>query len=278
MIEENIERSKLIYSQHDFDKIIKLIHEKPWTFKYNKGISNLWNKCLNHDEKSLIEELIYRFNIFNSDDVENFLIEMASIITDMWELPVENTIISALADNSKPDSSHSVIQSLKGHLTKKYELYSDIVKASHDIKENGVIVIVDDFVGTATSISKKVAYVRNLMQKKGIRNYSIKFIAYLGMKTSSIALDVLNIDYKIIKIMKKGISDYCAPEVSQSKKNVMKRLESEFKINSKFSLGFLESEALFKIQSYNISNNVFPVFWINKTNDNQNFESIFKRG
>ncbi|MCA5006115.1 phosphoribosyltransferase-like protein [Sphingobacterium bovistauri] len=278
MFAESIERSRLIYSQTDLEKIIKIISENNWTFKYHKGITNLWNKCANDDEKNLIEELIHRFLIFTSDDIEDFLINMASLINDDWKLTPENTIISSIADDSKPDSSHTVIQSLKGHLKNKYRLFANIVQAAHEIKTNDVLIIVDDFVGSATSISSKVKYVKSLLLEKGISEYQIKFMCFLGMKSSTIPLDELGIEYFIIKKIKKGISDYHTPEISIEKKETMRRLESEFNIASKFSLGFLESEALFKIQSYNISNNVFPVFWINKTKDKKDFESIFRRG
>ena len=79
--------------------------------------------------------------------------------------------------------------------------------------------------------------------------------------------------------LKKGISDFYHEEDLEIKKNIMLTLESKLLKGRKsdyFPFGYKKSESLFSIESYNIPNNVFPIFWWEKT-ENGYRNTMFKR-
>lgn len=84
-------------------------------------------------------------------------------------------------------------------------------------------------------------------------------------------------------ILKKGISDYFESDEAENYKREITMLENKFEPNcnnmhiAAYSLGYAQSEAIFTFESYNIPDNVFPIFWWPEIKPRTKRRLLFKR-
>lgn len=101
------------------------------------------------------------------------------------------------------------------------------------------------------------------------------------MEFSKEALDKLVIEYFSYYWLKKGISELVPPQYKTVSLQSMEELED--KLLKKYGkrrlpkFGYKESETLFALESQNIPNNVFPIFWWPYLNDKSERTTFFKR-
>ena len=279
-----IPRCKNLLPREEFFRL-KNIHDKsPWLAYENVlGLYELWEltDCENH--KEMLEFLISRFSYVDSEGVRDACKSIANQIQSVWALSSDNTIITAICDNTDPDGSQYVLQAMKNKFSANWRnsFYNAITNAVHKVGRGYNLVIIDDFIGTGNTVVRKVKYVRNTLEELGIEGVSIYVCSLAAMNFSGIVVaDVVKNSYSYM-YLHKGISEL-APEVKRGTYTAaMHALEAHLYWSSKkrkrYSFGYDKSEALFSLETTNVPNNVFPIFWWPLLNPGVDRSTILRR-
>lgn len=117
------------------------------------------------------------------------------------------------------------------------------------------IVLIDDYIGSGESAIGCISY----LEKHEIDRNKIDIIALVAQEEAVRILKDEGIMVYSALTRKKGISDKYKEDEIENKISIMKRIESNLKVDSKYSLGYNKTEAL--ISLIKTPNNTFPVFW-----------------
>ena len=94
-------------------------------------------------------------------------------------------------------------------------------------------------------------------------------------------MDRLNIPYYSVHWLSKGISEKIALVQRANAIKAMEDLEAKLKENVSGrrlqNFGYKKSESLFALESNNIPNNVFPIFWWTRLKDDTLRKTLFHR-
>lgn len=239
--------------------------------RYKPGLSNILNECKTTDHLWLIKELLNKFTIASSSELEDCTEKMADFIQNKWALSPTDSYICALADSDRPDGSQSIIRSLETNLSRSWKnsIFNNIEPALN--LEKKTIVIVDDFLGSGKKASDKID---EIIQYGDTNNFvfEIYVCALAGMEESYRFLkNKIGNDHVFYGIvLEKGITSLANKEDRLKAINSMIELEqpilpiAPYPRNKKFqeyNFGYKYSEALFFQEGANIPNNVFPIFW-----------------
>ncbi|OPC55096.1 hypothetical protein DSC47_11135 [Elizabethkingia miricola] len=289
MSDEILLKAKETISFDDFQRIMELLKKYKWLFKNSEGLYNLWAICNNDGQKKLIEHLLKNFTYTTSQELEDAGKQIVDIIVNKWEWRPENTFIVAKCDDRKPDGSQLFLQSIKNKFPYNWNssnFFNNLLEAAHNINNDSNIILIDDFIGTGDTIKSKYKYFSKKLRDRGITNYCIKIISFAAMDFSRAKLNSLNdnIEYYSFLWLKKGIRELIL-DVKEQKKAIaeMKNIESNLAESFKHlklvrhSLGYKESEALFNLESFNIPNNVFPIFWWPNLKEKKYHQTMFRR-
>ena len=143
--------------------------------------------------------------------------------------------------------------------------YNAITNAVHKVECGFNLVIIDDFIGTGNTVVRKAKYVRKTVEELGIDGVSIYVRSLAAMNFSkSVVANVVKDQYSYM-YLHKGISEL-APEVKRGMYTAeMHALEDHLywsrNKRKMFSFGYEKSEVLFSLDTTNVPNNVFPIFW-----------------
>ena len=99
--------------ESDFRKLLKLGMEFDWLCQREEAFMEMWMDATDKNKKTLIEYLIRHFLYVDSKLADVFCNEIAHHIVDIWKLQAENTFVSAICDNNRPDGSQVIVQKLK---------------------------------------------------------------------------------------------------------------------------------------------------------------------
>jgi hypothetical protein len=257
-----------ITKKEDFNKLIGLLYEIPWLTGYRESLVELlMDFCDSEDHWKLLHDMLKRFEFFDSGKRCACWTAMASQIVTMWHLDPRKTQIVAMTNDSRPDSSQSVLQMLKGPLSK---LDTDYIKVNRlDLVEKHItncpnIVLVDEFMGSGDSAVRNIAYIKTILQKQQLTQYQIKLCVVAAMEHAMPRIEQENVEMYAYVLLKKGISGYYAGEELEKYKRIMLGMES--KLDQKdgslyFPFGYKQSEALYGADEGNAVNNLFPIFW-----------------
>ncbi|WP_198321297.1 phosphoribosyltransferase [Qipengyuania flava] len=218
-------------------------------------------------------ELLDKFRYLDGDSYSEAIRSLAHHISITLSLAPDRTAISAREVSAYSDSSQMVAYHLKaiGGLPPEWTT-NKFVSGLKEIGEMDIdeVVLVDEFLGTGESMEKSVAYVRELGAANG-RNFRIHCAVIAGMDFGLSRLqetaDSVYAEYSL----KKGISGEYPTELVSEKIAIMDRLESQLSQSSsrgklsRHNLGYKKSEALYSRHEGNTPNNVFPIFWWEKT-------------
>ena len=248
------------------------------------ALFELWCLADNEEQKKLIEFLIHNFLYVNGKDLDWGCKSIVNQIEIGWGLTAENTIITATCNNSNPDGSQMILQRIKNKLSGEWRekmLYNSLPVAANVLQENNNIVMVDDFIGTGNTMYRKVNYLLEILSKRNIEKYSIYIVSIAAMNFAKETLENLNIPYYSVHWLLKGISEKINLPERMNAIKAMETLEAKLKdevFGRKLpKFGYKQSESLFAIESNNIPNNVFPIFWWTHLKDNTLRKTLFHR-
>lgn len=288
MSEEILLKSKDQLNYNDFQRLLKLHKNFDWLYHSTEGLYDLWSICDNENQKKLIENLINNFTYTTSKELNESGEEIAKLIEEKWLLKPSNTFLVAKCDDRKPDGSQAFLQSLKNKFSHEWEgknFYNNLLEAAHKIEDDSNIVLVDDFIGTGETIKSKYKYFVKKLTERGIKNYNIRIVSFAAMEFSKSRLDSLTeVEYHSVIWLKKGITELISDAKEQrtansEMKNLENKLSDTYKsLNlTKHSFGYKGSESLFTLESFNIPNNVFPIFWWPQLKNKTYYKTLFKR-
>jgi len=287
---KDIPRSSSKISYDVFIKLVELMKKNEWLCDETEALVELWNFCDEEHQQILIEELLNDFKYLNSKDLKNLGREVANHIREKWELTHRGTKVVAISDTKEADGSQAFLQSIKNKFVFEGSEWSErnfvnsLPKAAHSVRSNQTLILIDDFVGTGNTLDRKYEWLTKTIANRALKDHSsidIKFVAIAGMEFARDALDKLGIDYYVPIWLKKGISEKYTGHRLEISTNAMKKLEKKLcKAYSGLylqSFGYKKSESLFAIESFNVPNNVFPVFWWPYDKDRKFRNTLFKR-
>ena len=275
-------------SRKNYPKAFQLMKKHPSFFEDVKedAINDLLDRCDSEDKFVLIDELITQFYLMEHDIYGLILTDLARHIVQSG-LPANQTAILALAHDSRPDSSESVIRDLYVPLFK--EKYPDIYKLDtrnkfgklSEVYKNGRkhFYVVDEFIGSGKTAI--ISYKEYLRITNG--NATIEYLYVAGMKEGIVALRAAGAKVYCPWVMTKAITDHYPPNDSNKKIPTMLSIESSLApvINktqlSANSLGYGDAQAVYCMRNSNIPNSTFPVFWWYKDVTGKDISPIFLR-
>lgn len=269
-----------------FLDVFNFIKQIPWLEELLEGYLDLHNFCINNDERYFIKDIIRKFKYVSYKELSNYTQKLVDYIEKDIKATYLDTMIYSLADNHKPDGSHTIIQMMKNKFSDlekwgEYNFSTNINDINSHKEECKNIFIVDDYIGTGNTVARKLTYVKNILQKRVIKGCNIYILSIAAMKFAKKKLDTLDVNYYSVIWLDKGISETYPKDQIKDARALMLMLEDrlEAKHNNQRlpSLGFEESEALFSIEDFNIPNNVFPIFWWPYLKDGQQRKTMFKR-
>lgn len=279
-----IPRCKKLLSRDEFFRLKNIHDESPWIAYENVlGLYELWELTDCENQKELLEFLISKFSYVDSDGVRDACKAIANQIQSVWELSSDNTIITAICDNTDPDGSQYILQAMKNKFSSNWRnsFYNAITNAVHKVKCGFNLVIIDDFIGTGNTVARKVKYVRKTLDGLGIEGVSIYVCSLAAMNFSkNVVANVVKDSYSYMYLYK-GISEL-APEAKRGAYTTeMNALEAHlyWSRNKRkiFSFGYEKSETLFSLETTNVPNNVFPIFWWPLLNPGVDRSTILRR-
>ena len=160
-------------------------------------------------------------------------------------------------------------------------LYNSLPVAANTLQNNYNIVLIDDFIGTGDTICKKVKYLLKTLHNRKIADYSIHIVSLAAMNFAKEPMDKLKIPYYSVHWLSKGISEKIDLAKRATAIKAMEDLEAKLKENVSGrklqNFGYKRSESLFALESNNIPNNVFPIFWWTHLKDNTKRKTLFRR-
>jgi hypothetical protein len=274
----------------DYNSLLILVEKHKWLFNRKEELSDLIEFCKDKSEFDLINELLNRFLfLYPGKRVECWEI-MANQIFHTWNLDHKDTQIVAMAKDEKADSSQAVLQMLKSPIRKitgrNATTKNTITASIESIETKPCIVMVDEFIGSGTTVRDRIEYLRTKIDKKqiisDIRNKIKIYICVVAAMEHSLSnFEDLSDGVFAVNYLKKGISGYYQNPQLTEKLNIMIQMESRlaYPPGSKyFPFGYKQSEALYGTDEWNAVNNLFPVFWWEILKSGEKRIPLFVRG
>jgi hypothetical protein len=268
-----------ITESRNLKKIIT-VRNTPWLQRnrYSQPITDLYNECNSSDHLWIVSKLIQDFNFIDSERYVDEVTKMANFMMSQWKLLPKDTLVTAISESSKPDGSQAVIRTLEVNLpiNWKHSIHNNINVAFSSPKKN--IVLVDDFVGSGEKLSLKLKRLMTHLESNG--HESTIYLLTLGGMNSGLQMirHTLGGNVYCPISMKRAISDNIMEPLERAKAvNAMIELEQKIlpltpyprNLNFiEYNFGYLLSESIFFVETLNIPNNVFPIFWREFTNAN----------
>ncbi len=256
-----------------FTAAMRICAKLPWIQKdrFYPGLHNLMNECKCDDHLWLIEDLLCRFNVVRSGDLDDYFHKMAGRIEHHWNLSPDKTIVSAIAEGPSTDGSQFVAKGLETALPRSWNgAVTNSINPVYRFDKHS-IVLIDDFVGTGEKINKRISNIKIRSNEKSIP-VDVFVLVVAGMKAGLQKIRDEVGDGNVFSCLEfsKAISDNMQEPLLRKAIDAMLELEGEFLPPAPFPkppdyvschFGYGASEALFWIEGFNISNNVFPLFW-----------------
>ncbi|MBB3054785.1 phosphoribosyltransferase-like protein [Mucilaginibacter gotjawali] len=152
-----------------------------------------------------------------------------------------------------------------------FEQFEKIAPESFTLKEGELLILIDDFIGSGTTISNTF---KEIDKNPSIEYQNIRIFTITLMQEAMNILAEKGINFYCKYIESKGITDYYGDMVTQ-KKAIMKKIERMTKAGSNYKMGFKKSEAL--VTMARTPNNTFSIFWSDHIKEGKEFLAPFKR-
>lgn len=275
--------------QH-FIKLRTLFKSKGWDKNFAEDVTfssfgHLMNN-LNHTEQELILELIERYLWIDYTKYVPLLKDVLSEYQCSNDLGSFNKVyffpVIKPRDQHKTKSGNVLIylvqtvepylsEPLKSRTIVTLENYADISEDKFNLKDDEVLVLIDDFLGTGTTASETL---QTVLENKSITPDKVRVIGFTAMQESVDLLAMMGVKSFIINVMSKGISDYYGTLV-ENKLVMMKKIEKMTKAGKDYKLGYKKSESL--VTMARTPNNTFSIFWSNHIKDDIEYQAPFPR-
>jgi hypoxanthine phosphoribosyltransferase len=279
-----LNRASSTIDVNDFTRLTKLHLDYKWLTYEPQALFELWCLTENDDQKDIIEFLIKNFSYINEHSLSEGSLKIAATIESTWKLSAKDTFLTATCDDRKPDGSQTLIQSLKNKFSinwRELNFFNSLPISINEIPSDSNIVLVDDFIGTGDTISRKLKYVNDTIEKRGLKNITVKIVSLAAMNFTQEVLNGLKVDYFSPNWLKKGISELVPTEkrdaATKSMEELEKKLKKQYKGKPLPYFGYKKSESLYALGSHNIPNNVFPIFWWPFLKGGIQRKTLFKR-
>lgn len=289
----------MVYSPFDFAQLSRLYFDHSWLRnEVNKvGFENLWFEQDSEERKLVIVNLLNSFKYAHTLDVENVVVDCFRKWVKEFGLTPQNTIFLAVRMHKNADGSNALLQFMRGPMEGLFMEWKDFnfVGYFYDglrylraggLRSDGLVlqnlVLVDDFVGTGKTISKRIVEIQQIKEELSL-NTNVFFFGLAGMLAGKRRIMNLKIPVYFGYTMKKGTSSAYHPSERLEKRKLIVKMEEVLaeevgeKKLKQHSLGWGRSESLFSWTRFNIPNNVYPIFWWNRKNDGKERRTMFNR-
>lgn len=247
--------------------LIQLMARCPWLLDRSEALDFLQAECTTDAELNLLFELLSRFDYLENDTLSEGFRAMADQVLSVWKIDPGKTIVCPPKVDSSADSGPAVVQVLKTIFGQRkvrgMELVISVNKLKDHAQNRGIVVVVDDFAGTGSTISSKLKTIRDLHAYKA--NPPLIFVCLLAAAKMARAVIEPQVDgYFAWREYSKGITDhYTEPALSEAKETMVaieNRLAPDVRGEPLPRFGYGGTEVLIGWDS-NLPNSVFPIFW-----------------
>jgi hypothetical protein len=267
-VENVLPRLEEKIDKNDFMRLLALHRKHKWLEDAQDGLFDLWTLADNDSQKKLIEGTLGNFTHVDSSEMNKIGKSVSNHIESVWGLTSKDTFLVAMSDDNRPDGSQAFIQSLKNKFSyswKESNFFNSLPVAAHNIVDNSNVVLVDDFIGTGNTLTRKHKYITEKFTERNLKNVTIKVVTIATLEIARQIIQDMKLDCYSQFWLKKGISDLVPEEERETALISMVELENKLKKKIRGrplpNFGYKRSEALYALESYNIPNNVFPIFW-----------------
>ncbi len=271
MMDEELPRADEHMSREVFGTLYQLSTNHPWLIRRSNELYDTIQLCDDDDQKALVIDLISRFHFRSTANHLEDLRTIADKIANDWKCEPASTMLIALDDRGCADSTAMVVQQLKGPLAEHGDwttgnFISSLGEVVRRAKENSNIVIVDDFCGSGETISKKVIWLNEKLEKAG-KSVKMRVAVGTSMEGSKTVVEPVVDEFYSVHWINRGIRDYFHGQAQCDAVAHMQAIEDKLEAKSKskklvdYSFGWRQTEALFYLEGSNPPNNNFPIFW-----------------
>lgn len=276
-------------SKEDYIVWFRPLNKHPWLLNYEESFSELMAFCANRDEIRIVCDLLSRLTFLDYKMQATFCSEMVKKIKCEWALPISETQVVAITTGSDPDSAQVIVQMLKVAFAREgwssVKLVNRFGKCLQTLVQHPKIVLVDEFIGSGTTILNRIKQLRSNCDKlvsegKMSGDYEIKVCVIASLEDARAVVESEGVEIHAELWLKKGITQHYIGRALRKACKCMLRMESRLLWNERdeeFPFGYKRSEALFAVQDGNASNNLFPVFWWERLKNGKIRKPLFIR-
>lgn len=251
--------------------LTKLLREVPWLVRYDEALYDLFALAASEGNQTLLSQLLKRFVRANSEYVEVAANAIAAHVINDWHADPASTKIVATAESYESDGSHVMLAALKAAFAayegwQESNFVSAIGRAPRATHDGDLVILVDDFVGTGSTIVRRRNWLAQMLSQKGTKPSDIRAASVAAMEASKATVEGA-LRFFSPNWLKKGISDHFEGAALAEASANMLTMESKLDGVDKYSFGWGRSEALFAAEGFSVPNNVFPVFWWKRLRD-----------
>lgn len=284
-----------IESKESYHRWVVLYGEHSWLLENceAEALTELTNMCERPVHHELVCGLIDRLVFVDVDRRKKCLADIVEQITDHWALPVDKTLVGAVTPDNEADSAQLIVQCLKPHFQRKgygeVRVVNNFGKCRQlsSIAEYQHVVLIDEFIGTGTTMTNRIEQLRKTIQDCLARgdiktaNHSIDICALACMEEGKRILEDQNVRLFAPIWLKKGIAAYYDGRERFAAYRAILELERQLDRskdnNSIFPCGYRKSEGLYAMDEGNAVNNLFPIFWWPYMKDKRQRQTMFRR-
>lgn len=277
-------------TKREYSRLLQLYAKQPWLTEREPALYELLGICSDSDDQLLIKDLLERFNYLRQTEFLELLAQMAKQVTEGWGLPQEETQIVAITADDDADSAQMILQMLKVKFLRcgwsSVKTVNRIGKSVKNLHRYPNIVFVDEFVGSGTTMVKRIretrTYYENAVKNgKAPKGYDVKVCILASMEDAKEIVEQTGVEMYSTLWLKKGISGHLEGAMLRAAIKRMLGLESKLKPRINIvdlpSLGWGKAEALYSTKGGNTPNSVFPIFWWPQLVDGRKRQTLLHR-
>lgn len=185
-------------------------------------------------------------------------------------------------DEDKHKSGNSVIYMIKG-ISKFIKQYDNISiteltkfemlnEDNLTIRKDELFILFDDFVGSGETLK---ATLQEVFKNPTLVNNKIIVASLIIQQDAIDFLKITGIRHYSSDIGIKEITQWYTSPLLEEKIRIMKEIEKLISVNSNFSFGYEQSEAL--VTMIRTPDNTFPIFWNEHKKNGQKYRAPFQR-
>ena len=250
----------------------------------DSSLSELYHLCEDDSERSLVSDLLVRFDCID-DDLYNMALRSIAKKIAALKYNTSELAVVAMTIDSAADSSQAMLNDIKLYLTlecggnvRTINRFSRIQKA---FNREGIkhFVVIDEFSGSGQTVLNR--YVE--FGHYNLPGATIDVFLISAMREAYEQVQAHGIHINVEFLSDAGISSYYFDDDLKKRINEMKHLEGKLADRigihnlKDYSFGYAHSEALFTRKDRNVPNNVFPIFWWKQYQGQQNRVTLFTR-